>query len=108
VRWHPEAQTEAQALRDPRDREAIAHAVEKLEVEGVNLSHPHQSAIRGSGRGLRELRPRGGRSAVRPLYTRFDRRTFVILAIAPEAQSDRRGFNAALRRASRRFNEIHQ
>jgi hypothetical protein len=64
------------------------------------LPFPHQSAIR-QGAPLRELRPRGGRCRWRPLYARVGA-GFVILAVAPEAEIDpkgfRRGVDAALGR----------
>lgn len=43
------------------DRNALLHAVEKLEAFGPRLGYPHSSAVQGFA-GLRELRPRAGRS----------------------------------------------
>jgi hypothetical protein len=102
VQWHAEAQEEL--MRLPRDEQlALDHAVGKLAAVGPALPFPHQSAVK-AGQGLRELRPRGGRSRWRALY---DRRgdTFVIAAVAPEAQVDRRGFDRAVRTALRRLEE---
>jgi hypothetical protein len=101
VQWHPEAEEELMQL--PRDdRLALDHAVGKLAAIGPALPYP--APERRQGRGLRELRPRGGRSRWRALY---DRRgdTFVIAAVAPEAQADRRGFDRAVRMARRRLEE---
>jgi hypothetical protein len=80
---------------------ALDHAVEKLAMLGPQLPYPHQSAVHGH-RGLRELRPRGGRSRWRALYERRGG-AFVIAAIAPEAQVDPRGFDRAARLARRRL-----
>jgi hypothetical protein len=102
VQWHPEAEEELMQL--PRDEQlALDHAVGKLAAIGPALPYPHQSAVK-AGQGLRELRPRGGRSRWRALY---DRRgdTFVVAAVAPEAQVDRRGFDRAVRMAVRRLEE---
>ena len=107
VRWHPLAESERDASWPAGERVAIVHAAEKLEAEGMRLGHPHSSAIQGEeGRGLRELRPRGGRSRWRPIYRQVTPDTFVILAVGPEAQIDRAGFDAAVARAQLRHAQI--
>jgi hypothetical protein len=107
VRWHPEAVEERDASWPPGEKVAMEHAVEKLQATGPRLKHPHSSAVRGSaGRGLRELRPRAGRSRWRPLYRQVTPDTFVILAVGPDAQIDRSAFNAAVGRATKRFAEL--
>ncbi len=58
------------------------------------------------GQGLRELRPRAGRSRWRPIYRRISPSSFVILAVAPEAQINSRGYDAAVVRAAERFGQI--
>ena len=75
----------------------------KLMSAGPTLPYPHQSAVRGQV-GLRELRPRAGRSAWRAFYQRLEDQ-FVIAAIGPEAQSDQRGFDQAVALAARRLEE---
>jgi hypothetical protein len=92
VRYLPEAEQELLALV-PSEQDALARAAEKLAVQGPALRAPHGSAVMGGGK-LRELRPRAGRSRWRALYRRVGDE-FVIAAIAPEAQVDRRGFDAA-------------
>lgn len=87
-----------------REAVALTRVVEKLVVLGDQLGYPHSSAIRGAV-SLRELRPRGGRSPWRALYRRVGD-TFVVAAIAPEAQHDRQGFDRAVRAAVRRLDEI--
>jgi hypothetical protein len=71
---------------------------------GDTLPFPHQSAVRGA-EGLRELRPRAGRSPVRGLYQRIGD-AFVLLAIGPEAEVDRQGFDQAVRVAKERLNDL--
>ena len=88
------------------DRNAVDNAVRKLEAFGPGLPYPHQSAVKGS-EAIRELRPRGGRSRIRPLYRRFAD-TFVIGAIGPEAKVDPKRFERAVRMASTRFAEIEE
>ena len=103
----PEFEREQTALDslEPREAIAIAHAIEKLMIEGVRLGYPWSSAVRQSPvPGLRELRPRGGRSRHRVLYRQVTG-GFELLAIAREAQSDRRAFTAALQRAAARAAE---
>ena len=55
---------------------------------------------------MRELRPRAGRSRWRPIYRRVQPGAFVILAIAPETQIDKRGFDQKIKNARRRFKEL--
>jgi hypothetical protein len=105
--WHPAADAERDASWPPEEKVAMLHAVEKLEAVGPRLGSPHSSAVQGeAGQGLRELRPRAGRSRWRPIYRRVSPSTFVILAVAPEAQIDSRGFDAAVRRAVERFGQL--
>ena len=105
VRYHPKALDERDKLT-VQERAAIAKAVEKLNLFGPNLPHPHQSAVRGSGaEGIRELRPRAGWSRWRPLYGRVGD-VFVILAVGPEAQTDRRRFAGAVRAAKERLVDV--
>jgi hypothetical protein len=73
----------------------------KLMAAGPNLPFPHQSAVRGHI-GVRELRPRAGRSSLRAFYQRVGNQ-FVVAAIGPEAESDQRRFDRAVARAVRRL-----
>ncbi|HTW40692.1 MAG TPA: hypothetical protein VMD79_00060 [Solirubrobacteraceae bacterium] len=107
VLWHPAADAERAAISDEAERVAIQHAREKLEAIGGRLGTPHSSAIKGEeGSGLRELRPRAGRSRWRPIYRQVQADIFVILAVAPEAQIDKRGFEAKVRSAQQRLQEL--
>jgi hypothetical protein len=105
--WHSSADAERDASWPPDEKVPMLHAVEKLEAAGPRLGSPHSSAVQGErGRGLRELRRRAGRSPWRPIYRRASPSTFVIRAVAPEAQIDSRGFDTAVRRAVERFGRL--
>ena len=104
VVYHTDAEAERNKL-PKRERTAVAHVVEKLEALGPDLPFPHQSAVRGGKSSVRELRPRGGRSPWRPLY-RCIGDVFVVLAVGPEAESDRRGFGRAVSAAEERLREV--
>ena len=107
VRWHPEADAERDASWPPGEKVAMFHSVEKLEAVGPRLGHPHSSAVQGEkGGGLRELRPRAGRSRWRPIYRQVTAQAFVILAVGPEAGIDQAGFDAAVGRAAKRLAEF--
>jgi hypothetical protein len=85
----------------------MLHAAQKLEAAGPRLGHPHSSAVRGElGQGLRELRPRAGRSRWRPIYCRVNPSTFVVLAVGSEAKIDSRGYDAAVARAVEPFAQL--
>ncbi|WP_129668693.1 type II toxin-antitoxin system RelE/ParE family toxin [Phytoactinopolyspora endophytica] len=96
VRFVDEAAQERSFLPPP-ERQALANAVAKLEVMGPGLGFPHTSSVRGCP-GVRELRPRAGRSPWRALYKRCGD-TFVIASVGSEAESDPRGFDRAVRNA---------
>ena len=107
VRWHSGAEVERDASWPAAEKAAMNNAVDKLVATGPRLPFPHCSAVKGeAGKGFRELRPRSGRSRWRPIYRRVRPETFVIFAVAPEAQIDARGFDAAVARASARFAEL--
>lgn len=63
VRYHPAAEAEFGKL-PAAEQAAMRHAVEKLQAVGPDLGYPHSSQAKGIA-GLRELRPRAGRSAWR-------------------------------------------
>ncbi len=73
-----------------KERVALSNAIEKLKAMGPNLPAPHQSNVEGA-ESLRELRPRAGRSPWRGFYRRIGN-VFVIAAVGPEAQVNRREF----------------
>ena len=101
--YHPEAEAELARLITS-ERVAMLHAVEKLEALGPALPFPHQSNIRGAA-GLRELRPRAGRSRWRGIYSQVGE-AFAMAAIGPEASVDSRGFRRAVRAATTRLADV--
>lgn len=106
IRFLPEAEEEREALK-ARERKAMDNAIDKLRQVGPELGAPHSSQVKGAEK-LRELRPRQGRSVVRPLYRRIDRGTFVIAAVAPEVETDRRGYERAVKQAEKRLELLEQ
>jgi len=107
VRIHPLCVAELQDLgrRDIAEHRAMLRALHRLGELGDNLGHPHTSAVRSpTGRGLRELRPRRGRSQWRVLYR--PGRPPAALALAPEAQRDPRGFRRAVESARARDRDL--
>jgi hypothetical protein len=90
------------AAIEPREARAIDHAQRVFEALGRDPGYPLTSAVRGSRlRGLRELRPRAGRSRFRVLFV-DDENVLILLALAPEARRDPRGFRRAVRVAEQR------
>ena len=105
VAYLPEAEQE-RAVLPMAERAALINADSKLGVFGPQLGYPHTSAVRDADR-LRELRPRAGRSAWRALYRQVGA-VFVVAAVGPEAQSDPRGFERAVRRAQQRLEKLEE
>jgi hypothetical protein len=101
VELHSQALAEYNDLRDARSRKRVMTVIDILRQIGPKLTQPHMKPVSGAGK-LFELRPGGGQTTVRPLYFRFDERTFKIVAIAPEAMVDRAGFERAVARAKAR------
>lgn len=106
IEWDEDARSELTGL-PVAERRAVMTAVAKLEVFGDRLGAPHSSRVKGSRVGIRELRPRSGRSPWRALYRRLGS-AMVILAVGPEAEHDRRGFDRAVRLAEERLKEIEE
>ena len=107
VLWHPGAAEERDRSWPAEKIAAIEHVVEKLRQIGPRLRHPHSSALQGeAGKGLRELRPRAGRSRWRPIYRQVRPDTCVILAVGQEAEIDRAGFRAAVIHAQRLLGDL--
>jgi hypothetical protein len=98
----PEAGDELLDLRrrDLAEYTALLQALRYLKLRGITLSYPWTSQVKGTD--LRELRPRRGRSRWRAFYRR-DGDLLRIGAIGPEANIDKRGFEAAVHRASNRL-----
>lgn len=106
VQWHPEALAEKRKIDAP-ERVAIDHVIEKLEVDGPALRSPHQSGVMGEeGSGLRELRPRRGRSRWRAIYRRTDRTVFAVFSVGPEAEINKAGYRRAVKAAKQRLEAL--
>jgi hypothetical protein len=101
----PEAEEERSEL-SPQERAALHNAVVKLEQLGPALGYARTSAIRGT-EGLRELRPRQGRSPWRGLYRQVGA-VFVLAAVAPEAERDPRRFRWSCEAASERLDKLEE
>lgn len=101
-----EARTELDAI-PARERYAINSAIDKLRELGDALGYPHSSAVKEAP-GLRELRPRQGRSPWRAFYGRAGNRLFVIAALGPEAQHNPRAFRHAVALAVERIAQMEQ
>src|SRR5712691_3633743 len=76
VDWDQGALAELRGL-PVAERGAVMNAIAKLEAFGDQLGSPHTSQVKGSRSGIRELRPRAGRSAWRALYRRVAGRLVV-------------------------------
>lgn len=100
---HAAAAEEYQGLPE-REQDAMDNAIEKLRALGQQLGYPHSSAVRGAA-GLRELRPRAGRSRWRAFYRHIGD-VIVIGAFGPEAKVNPRGFVASVQRATDRLAEF--
>jgi hypothetical protein len=88
------------------ERAALYNAVRKLQEIGPTLPYPHSSDVR-TAPGLRELRPRRGRSPWRALYQKVGE-SFIVAAVGPEAEHDPRGFRQACERALQRLAELEE
>lgn len=107
VLYLPEGEAELNAIKDRKERVAIVNAVEKLKQLGPQLSYPHSSQVKGEhGKGLRELRPRAGRSPWRALYRQVTADTFVIVAVVPEAEQNERLFRRGAKNAQERLSQL--
>ncbi len=82
----------------------VLDVVRKLEVKGVALGFPHCSAVEGAGEPLRELRPRQGRSPLRPLYA-FDARRDAVLIVGGNKAGDARFYRRLVPVAERVWRE---
>lgn len=103
VRYLPEAEAEVDKLPS-REQAAVRNADEKLKALGPALPFPRSSAVKETT-GLRELRPRGGRSPWRAFYREVEG-TFFIASVGPEAQQDKRGFRRAAQNALERLEDL--
>jgi hypothetical protein len=98
VTYDADAVLELEELKGRDLRKAVFTAVDKLRRLGPSLAPPHVSTLKGE-EGLMELRPRQGRTHVRPIFGRF-RDSFVILAFS--VCPDKKDFEKAVASAHAR------
>jgi hypothetical protein len=98
VLYDPGAAVElATAVKSKEERKAIFNAVDKLRQIGEQLAPPHMKPLQGAhAGGLRELRPRQGRSDWRPIYVR---RANLYIVVAIDRHDN---FDALVARAQQR------
>ena len=71
------------------EQEDLAVVVQLLENFGIQLAHPHSSALKGTRHPLRELRPKRGYSPLRVAYA-FDPRRDAVLLLGGDKRKDAR------------------
>lgn len=91
---------EFEGLKGREERKATFNPLDKLRQLGPNLVPPHASKLKGEP-DLMELRPRQGKSQVRPIYARIADREYVVLAFAIAA--DKADFEEAVKSAHARL-----
>src|SRR3954454_12936489 len=69
VMWDADAAAELASLTSKEEKKALFNVIDKLRQLGERLVPPHMKPLKG-GSGLRELRPRQGRTHVRAIYVR--------------------------------------
>jgi hypothetical protein len=93
-----DASREFEEVKGRGDRKAVYLVLAKLHHLGPKLVPPHMKPLKGEP-GLMELRPRQGRSHVRPIYRRRDDE-FIVLAFT--VKQDKADFDAAVAAAKER------
>jgi hypothetical protein len=83
---------------DASEAEDVLFVVDLLADAGLKLGVPHSSALRGSEKRFRELRPRCGASSLRVVYA-YDPRRDAVLLIGGDKGNDKRFYERILRRA---------
>jgi hypothetical protein len=69
VLYDADAVLELESLKGRSERKAVFTVIDKLRMLGPDLVPPHVKSLKGEA-GLMELRPRQGRSPVRPICRR--------------------------------------
>ena len=72
-----------------QEQATVQVSLRRLQQEGLSLGWPHSSSIKGSRHALRELRPKQGRSPLRPFYVFDPRRNAVLLTGGDKAGDNR-------------------
>src|SRR3954447_1816731 len=75
------------AVKSKEEKKALLNVIDKLEALGEQLAPSHMKPLGGEGAaGLRELRPRQGRSDWRAIYKRVGGKGYGILAVGKHTQ----------------------
>jgi phage-related protein len=84
VMWDADAAVELASLTSKEEKKALFNVIDKLRQLGERLVPPHMKPLKG-GSGLRELRPRQGRTHVRAIYVRAgDQYVILSLCLKPD------------------------
>jgi Phage derived protein Gp49-like (DUF891). len=102
VLWHPDAESEASSI-DAGELAAIENGISKLRSAGTKLDKRHSDHV---GDGLWELRLFRSRSPWRAIYKQVGKKEFVILAVCPEYEQNKKGFRKGCKDAAKRFEEL--
>lgn len=89
---------------DDQASRAIDLVIGLLEARGVNLGHPHSSAINGASFALRELRVQAGGHPLRVFYA-FDPVRQAVLLIGGDKTGDDRFYETMIRASERIWRE---
>lgn len=85
-------------------QESVRRDVDRLEMLGVSLGHPHSTAIKGSPYALRELRTQHRGRPFRTFYF-FDPRRQAVLLIGGDKTGNSRFYEEYIPRAERLLRE---
>jgi phage-related protein len=90
--WDADAAAELSSMTSKEEKKALLNVVDKLRHLGERLVPPHMKPLKGES-GLRELRPRQGRTHVRAVYRRVGDE-YVVLSLC--LKPDKADWGAAL------------
>src|SRR4051812_50149913 len=80
------------AVKSKEEKKALLNVIDKLEALGEQLAPPHMKPLGGEGAaGLRELRPRQGRSDWRAIYKRIGEKGYGVPALGQHDGFDKPG-----------------
>jgi hypothetical protein len=87
VEYLAEAVQDFQAIEARKERIGVLTVVDKLMALGPSLQPPHVKSLKGEPN-LMELRPRQGRSPVRPVFARVGEGYKILAIAATKSQFD--------------------
>ena len=89
---------------DDKDAEAVAKIIDLLGAKGVALRFPHQSALKTSAFGLRELRVQSGGKPIRIAYG-FDPERQAVVVLGADKTGDPNFYEWFVPKADQRWIE---